>query len=581
MRSRFALPGILVLGLLGLPATVFSALDAGTESTLDLGADARTMAMGRTSVTDYSTPLAADWNPASLGYLPQLSLALQQAVLFDGAVHQTVGVAYPTLDWGTLALTAMRLQISGIERRDDANLANGEFSMVEQQLTLAYAYPVFDFLSLGATVKVHDLKMDVWQATAPGMDAGLLFKLPLASKENPGMFQEVSAGLAVQNAVSPMLKLDQVADRMNPSWKLGGSVAMNLLSQVPDRLLISAEMEKPEQAGARWHAGAEYQLVQIFSLRGGWDNEYFAAGAGLQYAGVRLDYAVSFPAIGMRHLVTLSMALGSDMNVMRTQRAAEEERKRLEIVDNLKNGIVNDYRRQAKAMMEKGDYPAAAKFWEKVLDWEPANSEAKTGLETAQRETQQRENAESLRLAKEYLRDQKYIDVMVECRNVLDRDPKNGVAQDLYRQAEDKATRMGNTALSMNMKTLENIRREYQLGLKAYTERNWEVAIEHWEKVIETSPLQKQVYSYLQTARSRMVKTKEEAVKVIEVKQTESKHEKLYKEAVDLSRSGKLKEAVRTWETLSKDNPQDQDTQKNLDKTRQDLIDSQKKGIRW
>gem|GEM_PF-6672809 len=569
----------LFLTMTVLPAA--ASRDAGTESALYLAADGRSMALGRATVTDYESSLASNWNPAGLAFLPQISLALQQASLFGGAVHQSAAAALPTLDWGTVALSGSRIQIGDIERRDAANLPAGSFSYLEQMLLLAYGVEVWNGLAVGVATKLQDLRLDDRQSSAPGLDAGILFRMPLAEPGSAAFVREVAAGLAVRNAVSPVLRLDQDPDRMFPSWNLGAAAIFKVIEGLPDRLMARVEADKPERADLRWHAGVEYAPYPVIAVRGGWDHEYFSAGAGLKVAGIQLDYGVSFPEIGMRHLVTLSAAFGRDMTVARSQRAADEERRRQEIVDNLKTGMVNDYRQQAKALMAKEDWQAAAKLWEKVLDWEPDNAEAKTGLETARREIMVRENEEALKLAREYFRNQKFIDVMVECRNVLDRDPKNAAALELNRQAENLANRMGNTALSMNLKTLENIRKEYQLGLKAYTERDWEKAITHWERVIETTPLQKQVYSYLQTARTRLVKTKEESVKIIQVKQAETQREKMYKAAGGLARSAKRKAAVRSFEKLATDNPQDKDAQKNLEKTRQDLIDSQKKGIRW
>jgi TolA-binding protein len=67
----------------------------------------------------------------------------------------------------------------------------------------------------------------------------------------------------------------------------------------------------------------------------------------------------------------------------------------------------------------------------------------------------------------------------------------------------------------------------------------------------------------------------------VQISAAEQKRQDLYKQAVSLSTSGKLKDATITWEKLLKENPKDEDAKKNLDKTRTDLINSEKHGISW
>jgi len=568
--------GLSILGF-GFAETNHAAQDAGTDSALYLGTGARAIAMGRAGVTESESAFTADWNPGGLGFIPQCAVAVQHASLFGDALHESIGFVYPSLDWGVVALTLSRLEVGDIERRNEHNLPTGNFGMVEQQANLAYGYPVWGPFSAGASLRIHDLRLDGLVSTAPGMDAGIFFKLPV---END-ILKEVRSGFSCRNALSPVIKLKDEGDQLFPTWRLGGSAKIELVPDFPDRLLIRVEAEKPERADIRWHAGLEYTIYNVVSLRGGWDHEYFSAGVGVAYWDITLNYAVSFPTIGMRHLMTLSYAIGQSVSALRAKREAEAERERQKIIENMKNKIIADYKKQANALTQDHKFKEAAKLWEKILDWEPENSQAKAQLDHVQKEIIRIENARNLKAAHDYMRKKHYIDVMVECQMVLERDPENAIAKSLYTQAEKKAQRLGKFSLTTNMQMLERIRQEYQLGLEAYTKRNYIEAVKHWEKVIETTPLQKQVYRYLQNARTRILKAQQAKSRAVKVLTKESKRQKLYKEAVNLSCSGKLKEAVRSWEKLVEENPEDQDARKNLEKTRQNLIESQKKGIRW
>jgi tetratricopeptide (TPR) repeat protein len=571
---RSLIIGASIFGLF-LPAAQ-AAQDAGTDSALYLGSGARAIAMGRAGVTAFDSAFAADWNPGSLGFSPQCSVALQHASLFGDALHESLGFVFPTLDYGTASLTIARIEVGGIERRDEFNLPRGDFGMIEQQAVVGYGYNVWGPFSAGTAIRVHDLRLDGKTSTSPGIDAGIAYTQPFETK----ILKAVSAGFSCRNALGPVLKLNQEADQLFPTWRLGTSVNMELVPDFPDQLIIRVEAEKPERADMRIHAGLEYTVYDLVSVRGGWDHEYLSTGIGVTYLGITFDYALSFPDLGMRHLMTLSYAIGQNVTERRANRESDTERRRKEIVENMKNKIIQDYKIQAKEHTRKQEFEEAAKLWEKILDWEPDNADAKTKLAHVEEEIVRVENARDLKSAQTYMRKKQYIDVMVECQRILDRDPKNAIAKGLNSQAEKKAQNLGKYSYTTNVKMLKRIREEYQLGLQSYTKRDYLEAVKHWERVIEATPLQKQVYRYLQSARTRIMKAQKAKGRTPKAAK-QSKKKKMYKEAVELSRGGKLKDAVRSWEKLVKENPEDNDAKQNLDKTRKNLIDSQKKGIRW
>ncbi|MCK5240994.1 PorV/PorQ family protein [bacterium] len=572
---RSLIIGASIAGL-AFPLSAQAAPDAGTDSALYLGSGARAIAMGRTGVTAFDSAFTADWNPGSLGFSPQCSVSLQHASLFGNAWHESLGFVFPTLDYGTLSLTFARMEVGGIERRDEYNLPRGDFGMTEQQAVIGYGYNVWGPFSAGTALRVHNLRLDGLTGTSPGIDAGIAFKLPLRTI----ILKEVSSGFSCRNALGPALKLSNEADRLFPTWRLGAAVKMELVPDFPDRLIIRAEAEKPERADIRRQVGLEYTVYDLVSVRGGWDHEYLSAGIGVTYLGLTFDYALSFPDLGMRHLMTLSYAIGQSVIERRANRERDAERRRQKIVENMKNKIIRDYIAQAKIHTQKQEFEEAAKLWEKVLDWAPDNAEAKTKLAHMEEEIVRVKNSRDLKTAQDYLRKKQYIDVMVECQRVLERDPKNAIAKSLHAQAEKKAQNLGKFSYTTNVKLLQRIREEYQLGLQAYTKRDYLEAVKHWERVIEASPLQKQVYRYLQSARTRILKAQKTKNKTPKIAR-ENKKKRMYKKAVEFSREGKLKDAVRSWEKLVKENPNDRDAKQNLDKTRKNLIDSQKKGIRW
>lgn len=572
-----------LLAALGSAPRAQAVGDAGSEPALYLGAGARTIGLGRAGATEAGSVYALDWNPAGLAQVSRCEIGLQHAALFGGALHDSLAFAYPVLDTGTFAASVMRLQLGGIERRDPDNLPQGEFDFIEQQAAVAYAVELWGPLSVGGGLKLHDLRLDGRQSTSPGFDLGLLAKWPqlFTGEDNPlpKAVQSIRMGAAVRNAVGPLLKLQNEAERLHPTYRAGLGLDFNLLQNFPSLFSVRIDCEKPERADFRWHAGLEFSFLDHFAVRGGWDQEYPSAGAGVQWAGFTLDYAVSFPAIGLRHLVSLTADFGDDLRDIRARRAKELELQRKQIADRLKDEIIADYDRQARELIAAGNYHDAVKFWEKVLDWEPNDQETQANLKAAQGEIKRQELAAIMEAARKYFREERYVDAMVECRRALDLEPRHNEALQLYAQSEKKATTLGEMAFAKEVKALAKIKEHYMKGLQAYAGRDWEGAISHWEQVIVESPLQKQVYVYLDKARAQMDKARQAGGKQLSA--AEQKRRDLYKEAVSLSRSGNLKDATATWEKILKENPQDEDAKKNLEKTRQDLINSEKRGLKW
>ncbi len=575
---------VLLIVLMPLSQSLAQAADdAGTEPALYLGAGARAVAMGGAGLVLVDTANSLLWNPANLAFSPSMTVSVQHALLFGDTNHDTLAFNYPTLDYGGGGIALRRMETGGLERRDEFNLPKGTFGLMEQEATLGYAYPFLPYLAGGLAVKIHDLRLDGLESMAPGMDLGLLFNYPGygLGAQATGVFRNVRVGLSCRNAVTPILTLAQNHDRLFTNWRAGAGVTLSFLPQLQDQFQLAVDVEKPETAQTRLHVGLDYRLWNMVAIRGGWDQEYVSAGLGVSYQNVTLDYAVSFPEIGMRHLVTITASLGRSIDDLRANRAADEAKKRQAIIDNLKNKMIDDYRQQAMTLTEKGDYAAAVPLWEKVLDWEPENKDVQHRLELAKQAVMRKQNSESLKLANDYYQDQRYIDVMVECRAVLDRDPENQFAKQLYGRAEKRAQRLGQDASMTNVNQIRNIREAYQKGLQAYTQRDWAKAINYWETVIENTPLQKQVYRYLTFARNRLTEAEKAKLKQATVNQKENKKRSLYKEAVNQAKHGDLKNAMQTWEKLVKENPDDADAKKNLDATKKNFIDSQKKGIRW
>src|SRR3972149_696648 len=95
---------ILVLG-----TSIFADGDAGRESVFLLGVDARALGMGGAFVAVTSGASSVYWNPAGLALLDKTEVSLLHVSLWEDTYYDFVGIGYPTLDYGSLGIGAIRL----------------------------------------------------------------------------------------------------------------------------------------------------------------------------------------------------------------------------------------------------------------------------------------------------------------------------------------------------------------------------------------------------------------------------------------------------------------------------------------
>jgi len=150
---------------------------AGTESPLGLGAGGRALGMGRAATALSADATALFWNSARLSVVPQRELALFHTQLFvDDVLYSTAFIALPTLDLGTFAVGYQRLDVGGIERRDDRNQLLGEIHNGESSLLLGYGRAFGPSLSLGAALRIVQQELDTASDAGIGLNLGLAYE---------------------------------------------------------------------------------------------------------------------------------------------------------------------------------------------------------------------------------------------------------------------------------------------------------------------------------------------------------------------------------------------------------------------
>jgi hypothetical protein len=283
--------GVMGAMLLLLVAFCFAADEADTINAapyLREGAGARSLAMGGASAAVAGDATATVWNVAGLSRVKSTSIATMYNAK-DGLdrKHNFVAVAQTVENVGTFALAWINAGVSGIDRYNDQDVAEGSFDSSDNAFLLSYG-AIFDPVRLGGGIKILSQRID------PEMDGKMGFGgLDIGILADP--VDAVTVGLTVQNIFG------KVGDASVPvQMKLG--TALKLL---PDQnLLLAVDLDKAfvdlEGDTAVLRMGAEYWAAKLMGFRlGVTSDKEFTAGLGINISDVSLDYAYSIKRDGL------------------------------------------------------------------------------------------------------------------------------------------------------------------------------------------------------------------------------------------------------------------------------------------
>jgi len=308
--------------LLILAATATGADDAGTRSPFAFGAGARELALAGSTISLCDGPTAPYWNPSRLATVEQIGVSGFHCRLFEGDVaYQYLGLAVPTLDWGTLGCGVFRLGIDGIEGRDESNMLVGDFSDDRLAFYLAYGRS-FDRYDLGLSLTVEQHSLAEYSASSsPGLMLSVGRRFSLGS----GPFSSLDVAVNARNILRPEMKLADDAVAYPFELHSGVTVTLHPESSGRHTILISADAVKTEDGDPEPAGGLEYDFSGLLQLRGGWRDGNAAVGAGISYGGIGFDYALVERDLGSLHLFTLTTNFGAPVSERRRLRAEKRE----------------------------------------------------------------------------------------------------------------------------------------------------------------------------------------------------------------------------------------------------------------
>jgi len=287
-----------------LPLEVWAVGEAIAPS-VTFAPSARSEGMGRAYVAIADDATASWWNPAGLAFLSNRNISAMHTKLAPGLADDVyfeyLGYAQSTKDWGGLAASIAYLTYGDILGTDAEGRATGTFTSYEIVPSVAYGTALAKDLGIGVNLKViHVNYAPSWavmegkagKGTTFGADIGILYKR-----------ERWSAGACFQNLGPNLTLID--ADQSSPiNRNLKVGVAANVWQGNIGRFIAAFDVNKPfvfAEDGPIVSGGGEFLFSELLALRLGyiterWYTKYFPIegptfGIGLQYKGVRFDYA--------------------------------------------------------------------------------------------------------------------------------------------------------------------------------------------------------------------------------------------------------------------------------------------------
>ncbi len=290
---------------------------------LRIGVGARPLAMGGAFVAMSGDASSLYWNPAGLAHRRRLSLQLDHVPMFGGLAQYNSACATLAFDEKTaIGLGWIRLGVDEIPRyaalqgtRFDrlTNMtyrSTGEpvdyFADTEDALLLSFGHTQYLDLvlgggfreyvlpveiSFGVTGKYIQHNLDDRKGTGQGFDAGAIFKIVSLAEYHREPESWIGFGLQARDLTRTTISWNTASkhkDKVKPGIQTGIG-ASKFFRNLKTRITIT--LDKEFGFYDEFRVGSEFDFFHVLALRGGYYNEHFSAGAGLNFFGFRVDYA--------------------------------------------------------------------------------------------------------------------------------------------------------------------------------------------------------------------------------------------------------------------------------------------------
>jgi len=528
--------------------------DYGTESVFSTGAGARAIGMGSafTALSDDNS--GACHNPAGAAFMDRQQALFMHYPLYEGAMFNSLSYGIPLLDFGTVGGSVFRMSAGEIEGYDPYDSGTGTFDITEYKGSIYYARLINEQLAAGARVSVFGLNVLDINSAGFGIDAGVIYR--------PVEF--LSLGLVLENLIKPSLTLADGSEDM-PQRYIGG-VALNFAAE-GITFILSADSILGEREEFKYRAGVELGWAGILALRAGIDDGQLVFGGGLSYAGVGINYAyINNEFLGGMNVFDVTYNFGMSIDEQKKSKALEIRKQVKKLVEERISGDMQAkadiFYEKAYAMFDNAKYEEALAELQKALEWYPKHWKAKRlkmWIKFRIRELY-------FEAAFAYYKKKNYISA-IENFAILKKYDEN------YRDAVSYER-----SIFRKLGLSGRAEGYFSSGVAFYMKKEYNKAINQWQKALNESPGNISVSRYIEKAKKGTVTASKRKKREISADDRQ-KSENIYYKAVDAYTSGETEKAMRLWDEAISVNPGNISARRDMEKARIEIDELRRRGI--
>lgn len=283
---------------------------------VDVGA--RAAAMGGAYAMVGQDATAMFYNPAGLAHMQHnFEFFASQTQWISNISYSAGGIAANLGNVGVVGLSLVNANYGDIQgTRVASNTAGfektGLLNVGAYAIGLSYGRRISDKFSVGGQVKLAAQHLGSSLIDTQGTEhtnkvSGMAYDFGTMFYPGFGSFR---LGMFIRN-FSPQFKYEKEAFQLPLTFQIG--MAMDVLDVMGDHpnssLLLSVDALHPRDYTERIHVGAEYMLMNMIFVRGGYkfnyDEEGLTAGVGLQsnYGGYDVNIGYAYSAFGVFNAV--------------------------------------------------------------------------------------------------------------------------------------------------------------------------------------------------------------------------------------------------------------------------------------
>ncbi len=294
---------------------------------------AEVMGKGGVGVTTTLNSNGIFWNPALISWMKNdVDVSLNHTKGIADINYNAIAAAVNAWDFGVVGISFMTMDYGdfyGTRRAEQGYIETGVFSPSAFTIGLAFSQKVTDRFSYGVHIKyIYQNLGDAWVSSLDGVlsqkkyESSKINSLPLAADIGAYydfLYNGIRFAAVLQN-ISREFRYENTDFPLPFAVSFGVTVEpLNFFFEESKEhhFLLAFESRHPRDFGEKTKFGAEYQYMDMFTARIGYQNNYdergMTYGAGFKYevsnVPLRVDYAYEpFGIFGGKHYLSLGVS---------------------------------------------------------------------------------------------------------------------------------------------------------------------------------------------------------------------------------------------------------------------------------